>query len=588
VRHCNFLPCIGRRRSVLVAMFLGAESFTFVSPQVGMDSKDLDKVAEDLDDKAHSVQCLLREQLSQLRIESGLFLRLMYKNKNQHRRTHYYQRLSEVRRNLQQLSGAGLDETVEGCRKFFSPKQLSANSSKFRYAVDEVKSMRTLLSVARLLNHSDGPILAGSAQLAGLLGQSFFMPFALTMFSCLARFRVLLIQILYEVVISYNLLSTVSQRSLKSLVDSADKNASPSLMGQNLPVELECQWDGVKLCMIEIRRPTSLPEKTAAASEVPAELSNSWFVDDRTGAQYHLKIPALDAGPSESKNVVESSKLGETAVADLEQVIKPNPGDIEATLASNKSLGSDSVRRTSVAYVSIKSPLDVSQRKNESDTIDMEQVNKQTAGDIATSASSKSHTVDFVRQMPAAYDSFKSASEAFQNKSKTEIVDAEQGTKNSVVDNEVTLASNRLHNDDSSRPIPFADVSIKSALIASQNESEIDTKDLDQVTKQSLGGIEATPASNKLQTADPVRRKPVAYVSVKSALKPTQKRSEDESKSRPQPTESTSSEKRQQLLTGSNSKTSELKRSNVDSKDSPSDGETKRKKTDDIFAMLLG
>lgn len=32
-------------------------------------------------------------------------------------------------------------------------------------------------------------------QLAGLLGQSFFMPFALTMFSCLARFRVLLIQV---------------------------------------------------------------------------------------------------------------------------------------------------------------------------------------------------------------------------------------------------------------------------------------------------------------------------------------------------------------------------------------------------------
>lgn len=63
---------------------------------LGDEKVDSDTVERVFQDEARNLQGRLREQLSQLRIELGLFLRLMYKNKNQHRRTLYYQRLSEV------------------------------------------------------------------------------------------------------------------------------------------------------------------------------------------------------------------------------------------------------------------------------------------------------------------------------------------------------------------------------------------------------------------------------------------------------------------------------------------------------------
>ncbi|CAM6100336.1 unnamed protein product [Calypogeia fissa] len=264
-------------------------------------------------DEARNLQSRLREQVSQLKIELGLFLRLMYKNKNQHRRTLYYQRLSEVRRDMQMFSKLELDETVESLGKFFSakrPDSLSSKAvtqSKFKDAIDERKALRTLLSVARLLNQSDGPIMAGSAQLAGLLGQSFFMPFALTMFSCLARFRVLLIQVLYEVVAAFNLLSTIWQQKQKSLIYSVQrKSVSSSVQGQtHLPAVLECHWDGTKLSVTE-KKTASIPDFRIVTPDIPAEPSRLWFVDDRTGVKCDIQVPASIAGPSAEQLPIKS------------------------------------------------------------------------------------------------------------------------------------------------------------------------------------------------------------------------------------------------------------------------------------------
>ncbi|KAF3775078.1 hypothetical protein EJ110_NYTH50210 [Nymphaea thermarum] len=55
----------------------------------------------------------LRSRLSQLRTEFAVFDRVIFKHKNQHRRTAYFGRLLKVRRDLRLLNSAGLDEILK-------------------------------------------------------------------------------------------------------------------------------------------------------------------------------------------------------------------------------------------------------------------------------------------------------------------------------------------------------------------------------------------------------------------------------------------------------------------------------------------
>lgn len=59
----------------------------------GIDSVGRDKVVEA---EARDIQRRLIEQLTQVWAENATFQRLMYKNRNQHRRAVYYRRLSQV------------------------------------------------------------------------------------------------------------------------------------------------------------------------------------------------------------------------------------------------------------------------------------------------------------------------------------------------------------------------------------------------------------------------------------------------------------------------------------------------------------
>eukprot|EP00249_Psilotum_nudum_P014409 c24807_g1_i1 orf=92-1498(+) len=214
----------------------------------------------------------IQKLLIQLRNEMSIFERLLYKNTNQHRRCLYFRRLRQVRRDLRLLQSARLSEVIE------SPLlQLPSNKPK---ASEDVTCLRKrLLGIARLLDQMMEPILYASSQIAALLSRTFFMPFALTTIASLARFRVLLQQLLYDVVHIFNELSLYQNEEmlrLQQLCQTSEFNAkeigTKSEKCEELPCFLECQWDAIKSSLFErMSKQTLCPPRVNADDSTMAK-----------------------------------------------------------------------------------------------------------------------------------------------------------------------------------------------------------------------------------------------------------------------------------------------------------------------------
>lgn len=224
----------------------------------------------------------LKVQLLQLWSESENFQRLMYKNKNQHRRCLYYRALSKVRRDLRLFETADLKNILN---KYFqiigrnNPAQTinPLESLKNRKTAAIGEDQKRLLGVARLLAQMTEPIIEAGLQISTLLGQSFFMPFALTMLALLARLRVLLQQTLHDVVCVFNIFSSVSEdgQSFK-LKDEGLKVFRDYCPSHEPSLSLECHWDGVKFCLLEkqVERKRNIPEMAMNAAELEQDSSS--------------------------------------------------------------------------------------------------------------------------------------------------------------------------------------------------------------------------------------------------------------------------------------------------------------------------
>lgn len=239
--------------------------------------------SEKVEEEARSIQERLSGILTEVWDENAIFQRIMYKNQNQHRRTVYFRRLLEVRRDLLLLESFSLKDVVEALphcvssnQKSVPPKAVLSSLGQGVQSKDQMIStvQRRLLGAARLLQMIEEPILNAGLVIEGLLSQAFFMPFALTVLALLAHFRVLLIKALYELISAFNLVSAVAQKMEISCVC------------PGVPLLLECKWGGGKLVFFEKARPTPPPEEVFL---VPLSLSDAgklpdagWFIDDRT------------------------------------------------------------------------------------------------------------------------------------------------------------------------------------------------------------------------------------------------------------------------------------------------------------------
>ncbi|XP_078437611.1 uncharacterized protein LOC144708244 isoform X3 [Wolffia australiana] len=236
----------------------------------------------------------LKSLLLLLRSESNILDRVVYKNKNQHRRCFYFKSLLKVRRDVRLLLSAGLEDILSstsqvihgrnpaqkvhlleriirfrsysvGILYFSSPINvffnLKKNSKWLKNRAPNGKNnfYLRLLGVSRLLSQMVEPILRAAMQISSLLAKSFFMGFSLIIMSLLARIRTTVQQMLVECVTLFNKVTALSQERFsiklaKNGIEVFREYYPPS----GLVISLECAWEGDKFVLVEKQIPSNI------------------------------------------------------------------------------------------------------------------------------------------------------------------------------------------------------------------------------------------------------------------------------------------------------------------------------------------
>ncbi|OIV95541.1 hypothetical protein TanjilG_10929 [Lupinus angustifolius] len=169
------------------------------------------------------IEARVTSMLILLQSECGVLQRLVYKNKNQHRRCSYFQRLLKVvRRDLKLLQSANIEELVTSCflvLKGDRPKQ-------------KVHLLESEMSV--------------------LFARTFFMPFSVILMALLARLRVLVQQILLDVITLFNMVASLSKKkqSIKVTHEGVEVFREFYPVSEDF-VMLECDWKVDKFILLE-------------------------------------------------------------------------------------------------------------------------------------------------------------------------------------------------------------------------------------------------------------------------------------------------------------------------------------------------
>ncbi|WVZ65473.1 hypothetical protein U9M48_014828 [Paspalum notatum var. saurae] len=221
----------------------------------------------------------LRAALCHLQAEAGVLERLVYKHRNQHRGAAYFQYLLKVRRDLKLLLGAGLAEVLNAvfpvlaCRKPANTILVRNKQAKKKLGSNHSHHER-LLGVARLLSQMSEPVMKAAmypvtrsqkevvvhlrlaylkcpkflnlhySQITFLLARSFFVDLCTAVFSLLARVRVLVQQMLLDVVSIYNKVTDLTDRKQAVKISiggvQAFREYYPSM--NDACTILECMW----------------------------------------------------------------------------------------------------------------------------------------------------------------------------------------------------------------------------------------------------------------------------------------------------------------------------------------------------------
>ncbi|KAL2518545.1 hypothetical protein Adt_14792 [Abeliophyllum distichum] len=201
----------------------------------------------------------LKSFIVQLQTEWGILERMVYKNKNQHRRCSYFQYLLKVRRDLRLLKSANLEEILDASFLIINgnrPKQkvqLLESLKRRRCDSGKYNLLERLLGVSRLLSQVVEPMLKAATEISKLLARSFFMGFSVTILAVLARLRVLVQQILLDAVHVFNTVSSLSQKeqTIKLNQKGFEVFREYYPAKEQVTTFLECIWQTDKYVLVE-------------------------------------------------------------------------------------------------------------------------------------------------------------------------------------------------------------------------------------------------------------------------------------------------------------------------------------------------
>ncbi|XP_027343869.1 uncharacterized protein LOC113856297 [Abrus precatorius] len=333
-----------------------------------------------------TIEARITSMLAQLQSECGILQRMVYKNKNQHRRCSYFQRLLKVRRDLRLLQLANLEELVTSCFlviKGDRPKQkVHLLESLKRRKCDNEKHnfMEHLLGAARLLAEMVEPILKAASEVSLLFARSFFMGFSLTIMALLARLRVLVQQILLDVVFLFNMVSSLSKtkQSIKITHKGIEVFRDFYPVSDDF-VTLECVWKSDKFILLERKYEKENESQVEdSGGSVSVQTSNvhynsieSFLGDDQLVPERTETVAAAREDPCNGDDMNTDLLTGTSQIDDKETKCNEegkNLGATEAhinefstevglqTLSGSSTNGKLHSCSKKVAFVSIKNP----------------------------------------------------------------------------------------------------------------------------------------------------------------------------------------------------------------------------------------
>uniref|UniRef100_A0A2P2JWF6 Uncharacterized protein MANES_03G127300 n=1 Tax=Rhizophora mucronata TaxID=61149 RepID=A0A2P2JWF6_RHIMU len=262
----------------------------------------------------------MKSFLEQLQAESGVFERMVYKNKNQHRRSSYFQYILKVRRDLRLLRSAKLEDIISSCFQVINgkkPKKMVHLLESLKWRKSDCGTpnfMERLLGAARLLSLMVEPMLKAATEISILLAQSFFMGFSLTMLALLARLRVLIQQLLLDVVSVFNMVSSISQKKQSVKITEGGIEVFREYYPTNKDyVSLECVWKTDKFVLLETTQKSNLKGQDGVSADasvgkaVPQYKSIESFLEGKNKYLWFFPCSVFSVINSEVMSLITAS-----------------------------------------------------------------------------------------------------------------------------------------------------------------------------------------------------------------------------------------------------------------------------------------
>ncbi|KAG2306448.1 hypothetical protein Bca52824_026196 [Brassica carinata] len=282
------------------------------------------------DVQAKALEEKLKSQLRLLELEHAVFERMVYNNKNQHRRCFYFQYLLKVRRDLRLLRTANMEEILRPCFHVIAgtgtkQKLHILESLKLKKSPNILDRLRGAL---HLLSQMTEPIFKAASGISVLLACSFFIGSSMTFLALLARLRVLIQQVMILLLLmcftcscryAVSVFSSVTAISLKKQsVKIAQDGVEVGLSLFFYPKDkecftlLDCVWKTDKYVLLETLQ--------NLGSSKPIEETVSEVVTTRDSlVQYQTSVSSLGV-PRCRQNHLSSSYLSAVMPSDFKRL----------------------------------------------------------------------------------------------------------------------------------------------------------------------------------------------------------------------------------------------------------------------------
>lgn len=324
--------------------------------------------------KDELVEERLKSFITQLYSEYGILDRMVYKNKNQHRRCSYFQYLLKVRRDLRLLQSARLEQILGYCFTVINedkPAQkvhLLEGLKRKKIDMGKYNFMERLLGTAKLLSEMVEPMLKAAVEISTLLAQSFFMGFSVTILALLARIRVLVQQILLDVVSVFNLVSSISQeeQSVRLTQEGIEIFREYYPKNENV-VTLECEWKTDKFalvqrigkCKTETGNRDLGGDDPLKESSIQYQSISAFLGDDEPEDNESVSIQNMSVY-NDMKRVQECSRAEDASRVTASSPDRTDPPEsgllIGCSTSSFNPLKRKTGSRNEVAFISVKRP----------------------------------------------------------------------------------------------------------------------------------------------------------------------------------------------------------------------------------------